>query len=147
MAHKRLTREFQSIFNNPLHHISASPVGENFFLWNISLIGPENTPYEEGVFNLLLKIPTDYPFKSPKIEFTTKIYHPNINRNGDVCLSILGDKWSAASSIRSILLAVYTLFIQPNPDDPLVAEIANMYKTNKEEFERLAKEWTIKYAT
>lgn len=58
-----------------------------------------DSPYSGGVFFLSLTFPTDYPFKPPKVSFTTKIYHPNINANGSICLDILRDQWSPALTI------------------------------------------------
>ena len=57
-------------------------------------MGPAKTPYENGVFNLEIQFPPDYPFKPPKIRFTTKVYHCNINSSGGICLDILKDNWS-----------------------------------------------------
>lgn len=58
-----------------------------------------DSPYAGGVFFLTISFPTDYPFKPPKVSFTTKIYHPNINSNGSICLDILRDQWSPALTI------------------------------------------------
>jgi ubiquitin-protein ligase len=57
------------------------------------------SPYSGGVFFLSITFPVDYPFKPPKVSFTTKIYHPNINANGSICLDILRDQWSPALTI------------------------------------------------
>uniref|UniRef100_A0A3B4AMX6 UBC core domain-containing protein n=1 Tax=Periophthalmus magnuspinnatus TaxID=409849 RepID=A0A3B4AMX6_9GOBI len=56
-------------------------------------------PYQNGVFFLTIHFPTDYPFKPPKVAFTTRIYHPNINSNGSICLDILRSQWSPALTI------------------------------------------------
>lgn len=58
-----------------------------------------DSPYSGGVFFLDIHFPTDYPFKPPKVNFTTRIYHPNINSNGSICLDILRDQWSPALTI------------------------------------------------
>ena len=62
-------------------------------------MGPGDSPFQGGVFFLSIHFPTDYPFKPPKVNFTTRIYHPNINSNGSICLDILRDQWSPALTI------------------------------------------------
>ncbi|KAJ3462617.1 hypothetical protein MRS44_007403 [Fusarium solani] len=104
------------------------------------------SPYSGGVFFLAIHFPTDYPFKPPKVNFTTRIYHPNINSNGSICLDILRDQWSPALTISKVLLSICSMLTDPNPDDPLVPEIAHVYKTDRPRYEATAREWTRKYA-
>ena len=110
-------------------------------------MGPEGSPYHGGVFNLSIEFPTDYPFKPPRVQFTTKIYHCNINSSGGICLDILKDKWSPALTINKVLLSICSMMDDQNPDDPLVLEAAELYKNNKEEFIDTAKLWTRLYAS
>ncbi|KAJ8400965.1 hypothetical protein AAFF_G00389220 [Aldrovandia affinis] len=91
-----------------------------------------DSPYQGGVFFLTIHFPTDYPFKPPKVAFTTKIYHPNINSNGSICLDILRSQWSPALTVSKVLLSICSLLCDPNPDDPLVPEIAHTYKADRE---------------
>ena len=110
-------------------------------------MGPDDSPYAGGVFFLNIHFPPDYPFKPPKVSFTTKIYHPNINANGSICLDILKDQWSPALTISKVLLSISSLLTDPNPDDPLVPEIATLYKNNREHYNTTARDWTSRYAT
>ncbi|XP_064617947.1 uncharacterized protein LOC135482022 [Liolophura sinensis] len=105
-----------------------------------------DSPYEGGVFQLSINFPSDYPFKPPKVLFTTRIYHPNIDSCGVVSLGILKDRWSPAISISRVLLEIWSLLTDANPDDPLVPDIAIVYKTDRALYKHTAREWTKKYA-
>ena len=109
-------------------------------------MGPDDSPYQGGVFFLNVQFPTDYPFKPPKLLFTTRIYHPNINSNGSICLDILKDQWSPALTISKILLSISSLLTDANPKDPLVSEIAQIYTTDKPRYDNIAREWTRRFA-
>ncbi|XP_020638833.3 ubiquitin-conjugating enzyme E2 D1 isoform X2 [Pogona vitticeps] len=146
MALKRIQKELSDLQRDPPAHCSAGPVGDDLFHWQATIMGPPDSAYQGGVFFLTVHFPTDYPFKPPKIAFTTKIYHPNINSNGSICLDILRSQWSPALTVSKVLLSICSLLCDPNPDDPLVPDIAQIYKSDKEKYNRHAREWTQKYA-
>jgi len=146
MALKRINKELQDLGRDPPAQCSAGPVGDDLFHWQATIMGPPESPYQGGVFFLTIHFPTDYPFKPPKVAFTTRIYHPNINSNGSICLDILRSQWSPALTISKVLLSICSLLCDPNPDDPLVPEIARIFKTDREKYTELAREWTRKYA-
>ena len=146
MALKRLQKELTEIQKDTPVNCSAGPCNNDLLNWEATIIGPTETPYEGGIFKLKILFPADYPFKPPKITFETPIYHPNINANGGICLDILKDQWSPALNITKVLLSICSLLDEPNPDDPLVPDIAQLFKSNKAEFTRLAREHTIKHA-
>ncbi|CAL5392353.1 unnamed protein product [Camellia sinensis] len=122
------------------------PVGEDMFHWQATIMGPSDSPFAGGVFLVTIHFPPDYPFKPPKVSFKTKVFHPNINSNGSICLDILKEQWSPALTISKVLLSICSLLTDPNPDDPLVPEIAHMYKTDRNKYEMTARSWTQKYA-
>jgi ubiquitin-protein ligase len=119
-------QELIDLGRDPPSSCSAGPTGDNMFQWQATIMGPVclffclvtlrtyavtfcdqgDSPYAGGVFFLSITFPTDYPFKPPKVSFTTRIYHPNINANGSICLDILRDQWSPALTISKGLLRV-----------------------------------------
>jgi len=148
MALKRIQKELADLQRDPPANCSAGPNDDSeLYQWTATIMGPDDSPYNGGVFFLNIQFPTDYPFKPPKITFTTRIYHPNINANGAICLDILKDQWSPALTISKVLLSISSLLTDPNPDDPLVPEIAHVFKTDKGRYENTAREWTRRYAS
>ena len=145
-ALKRITKELKDIQAEPPMNCSAGPVGDDLFHWQATIMGPDESPYAGGVFFLNIHFPADYPFKPPKVNFTTKLYHCNVNENGGICLDILKDQWSPALTCSKVLLSICSLLCDPNPDDPLVPAIAQIYRTDRAQHDKTATEWTQKYA-
>lgn len=119
---------------------------DNIYKWTVIMKGPEKSPYEEGVFKLSIDFPDNYPFSPPLVNFITRIYHCNINNSGGICLDILKDQWSPALTINKILLSIISLLNDPNPEDPLVPEIAEVYLNDREKYIENAKRHTNIYA-
>ncbi|URE30066.1 hypothetical protein MUK42_35212 [Musa troglodytarum] len=146
MASRRIIKELKDLQRDPPTSCSAGPVAEDMFHWQATIMGPPDSPYAGGVFLVTIHFPPDYPFKPPKVAFKTKVFHPNINSNGSICLDILKEQWSPALTISKVLLSICSLLTDPNPDDPLVPEIAHMYKTDRTKYETTARSWTQRYA-
>jgi len=144
----RLNKEYKDIIKNPPLGVTAGLKDKNLYEWTATLVGPVGTPYANGVYKLKLIFPKNYPFSAPKITFLTPIYHCNISQSGEICLDILKDNcsWSPVLTIDKVLLSISSLLSEPNPNDPLVPEIANLYKTNKTEHDRMATAHTLKHA-
>nr|KJB73583.1 hypothetical protein B456_011G239700 [Gossypium raimondii] len=106
----------------------------------------KNNPYAGGVFEVDIHFPPQYPFEPPEVVLRTKIFHPNIDGNGSIGLDILKDRWSTNLTISQVLHSICSLLKNPNPDAPLVPEIAHMYKTNRSEYDTTTRSWTEKYA-
>lgn len=144
---KRIQKELEEIQKDPPANCSAGPVDDDLFHWQATIIGPEDSPYHGGVFLINIHFSSDYPFKPPKCQFLTKIYHPNINSQGGICLDILKDNWSPALTVSKLLLSICSLLTDPNPDDPLVLDIAEIYKKDRQLYIEKAKEYTLFYAS
>lgn len=147
MSSIRINAELKLFQNDPPLNCSAGPIDDDIYHWTATIMGPSDTPYEGGIFFLDIIFPPNYPFKPPKIRFKTRIYHPNINSSGGICLDILKDNWSPALTISKVLLSICSLLDEPNPDDPLVVDIADLYKSNRDRYNANAREWVMQYAT
>jgi ubiquitin-conjugating enzyme E2 D len=145
-SEKRLNKEYKDFQKDPPTNCSAGPDGDNIYKWKAFINGPKDSPYEGGLFELELTFTNKYPFKPPKVVFLTKIYHMNINGSGQICLDILKDNWSPALTITKLLLSICSLLTDPNPDDPLVPEIANLYKRDRTLYMATAREYTQSWA-
>lgn len=143
---KRIQKELAEITLDPPPNCSAGPKGDNLYEWFSTIFGPAGSVYESGIFYLDINFSHDYPFKPPKVTFKTRIYHCNVNSQGAICLDILKDNWSPALTISKVLLSICSLMTDPNPNDPLVGSIATQFLTNREEHDRIAKEWTKRFA-
>mmetsp|Transcript_24256 Transcript_24256/g.39845 ORF Transcript_24256/g.39845 Transcript_24256/m.39845 type:complete len:161 (-) Transcript_24256:384-866(-) len=144
---KRIQKELTDLSVDPPGNCSAGPKGDNLYEWVATIMGPSGSPYHGGVFFLDITFPSDYPFKPPKCVFRTRIYHCNINSNGNICLDVLKDSWSPALTVSKVLLSICSLLTDPNPHDPLVGSIAHQYLTDRPTHDRTAVEWTRRYAT
>ena len=147
MAKRRITKELKDLKADPPVGCWGEPVDPNYlFKWKAYITGPQGTPYQGGKFWLDVVFPEDYPFKPPKVRFITKLYHCNVNVKGGQMLDIFKDNWSPALTISKCLLSLSSLLLNANPDDPLVPDIAKLYKTNRKLHDKIAREWTKKYA-
>lgn len=146
MVKKRLLSELSQLSREDNDVFVISPKEDKITNWEGYIIGPKDTPYESGKFYLSITFPSDYPYNPPLILFKTKIYHPNINENGAICLDILKDEWSPILTISKVMYSLSSLLSEPNPDDPLVDSIASEMKKSPSLFLKNAKMFTEKYA-
>ncbi|XP_041348935.1 ubiquitin-conjugating enzyme E2 N [Gigantopelta aegis] len=143
---RRILKETQRLIAEPVPGISAIPDENNARYFHVVVAGPAESPYEGGTFKMELFLPEEYPMSAPKVRFMTKIYHPNIDKVGRICLDILKDKWSPALQIRTVLLSIQALLSAPNPDDPLDNTVADTWKSDEQGALNTAKAWTKLYA-
>ena len=146
MAVRRLTKELKDIESEPLPNVTAWVDGDDMFSWKGKIIGPSETPCENGIFLLDILLPNCYPFSPPRIKFITKVFHCNIHESGGIALDVLQDNWSGALTIRKALLSISSLLCDPNPDIYMNPVAAKLYKTNRAKHDKTAREWTLKYA-
>jgi len=148
-ALKRIMKEYKELtVDAPFEDecCTVQPKNDDYFAWQATITGPPGTPYEAGLFFVDIDLPHDYPFKPPKLRFTTTIYHANISEKGEICLDSIKDKWSPALSVKKVLTEVIELLKNPNPDTPLRSEIAKLYKEDRALHDKTAAEFTRKYA-
>ncbi len=141
-----MSRRLQKEFQNVIEKFDAEVIDESLFHWKITLHGPQDTPYFGGTFLVQISFTEKYPFEPPSISFETKIYHPNIDHKGIPCIAILKDDWSATCTILQVLQILQDLLVNPNVDNPLNVEAANLYKTNRNEYVKKVIEITKTYA-
>ena len=139
-------KETQKLAQDPIVGISAEPEKDNPRYFNVKITGPKDTPYEAGIYKLQLYLPEEYPMVPPKLLFMTKIYHPNIDFLGRICLDILKTNWSPALQIRSVLLSLQCLLSAPNTEDPLNERVNEHWLRDQTDAIKTARDWTLQYA-
>ena len=146
-----LRRQFVELSKNPPDGVSIG-LGDddNIFQWEILMIGPSDTFYEEGFFKAKLVFPADFPNNPPKMTFLTDIWHPNVYENGDVCISILhppGDdphnpqelaieRWRPILGVEAVIVSVISMLADPNDDSPANVEAAVMWREDRTGFKK-----------
>lgn len=134
-ARKRLMRDFRRMQQDPTGGISAAPLPDDIMRWNAVIIGPENTPFEDGTFKLIIQFDEQYPTKPPSVRFVSEMFHPNVYNSGELCLDILQNRWSPTFDVSTILKSIQSLLNDPNTASPANAEAASMFKDHKSEYE------------
>ena len=145
---RRVLKETQRLISDPPHGISATPIEGNLRYLNVSMLGPEVSCYEGGVFHLEMFLPEDYPMAAPRVRFLTKIYHPNIDKLGRIYLDILSSwRWSPALHIKLVLIPIQHLLCTPTPDHAGVEIVGREWMKDEPKAKRTAKEWTQQFAS
>jgi ubiquitin-protein ligase len=149
MAVKRLQSEYKQYINEPNIYYSIKPNENNFLKWEILLFGPPDTIFEGGIFNCSLEFPKQYPNKPPIFKFDTNLFHPNIYKDGKVCMSILhegvdefgyeqiNERWNPSHSVNSILMSLISILAEPNFDSPANVDASKLWKENFNEYKKI----------
>ena len=143
-AMKKLKKEFTELQSNPITSLGVTvglPNPNDLFTWQISLLGPSETPYEGGVFFLEADFPDNYPTSGPKIKFLTKIFHCNVFDWG-ICISTLNN-W-VPTPMDKVIADIFQLFYVNNPDNN--GQPSQEFRNNRPLFEKHCREWVQLYA-
>lgn len=131
-AVRSLQLEYKKIQEEPVEGFRVRLLDDsNLFDWEVAIFGPPDTLYAGGYFKAHMKFPHDYPYSPPTVRFLTKMWHPNIYENGEVCISILhppvddphsgelpSERWNPTQNVRTILLSIISLLNEPNTFSP-----------------------------
>lgn len=146
-----MTKELKKLAKQPPPGISAVPAKDSIRQIEVQLQGPTDSPFEAGLFKLMITVPDRYPFEPPKVQFITPVYHPNIDAQGRICLDYLNMPpkgcWGPAMDLYKVLVAIRQLLAEPNPKDPLVVDIAEEYDSQPEVFKAKARQHVALHAT
>jgi len=138
-AMKRVTKEIKKLDTEKLPYgIEVFPT-KNIMLWKAYITGGKDTPHDNMKYELQVKIDDDYPAKPPQIMFKSKIFHPNVYRDGKICIGILQGQWVPTLRIVSALVSIQSMLDDPNPASPANADAAKIYRTNLEEYKNRIK--------
>ncbi|XP_019187143.1 PREDICTED: ubiquitin-conjugating enzyme E2 22-like [Ipomoea nil] len=139
---KQLVKELKNLDETPPEGIKVGVNDDDFSTIFADIEGPAGTPYENGIFRMKLILSNDFPHSPPKGFFLTKIFHPNIATNGEICVNALKRDWSPNLGLRHVLMVVRCLLIEPFPESALNEQAGKMLLDNYEEYARLARLYT-----
>ncbi|CAO2831500.1 unnamed protein product [Amaranthus hypochondriacus] len=139
---RQLAKELKNLDETPPEGIKVGVNDDDFTTIFADIDGPAGTPYENGVFRMKLILSSDFPHTPPKGYFLTKIFHPNISNNGEICVNTLKKDWNPTLGLRHVLLVIRCLLIEPFPESALNEQAGKMLLENYEEYARLARLYT-----
>lgn len=139
-----LTKQLRELNRKGTEGFSAGLIDDdNLFKWEVTIFGPPDTFYEGGFFKAHLTFPLEYPQKPPKMTFTSDIWHPNVHKNGEVCISILhepgedkfgyeaaSERWLPIHTVESILISVISMITDPNDESPANVDAAKEWRND-----------------
>ena len=147
VAENRLRKELTECKMNPRPGCTVDVEGNNLLEWVCAIEGPRDSPFEGGIFKLRFVFPERYPFQPPKVTFLTKVYHCNVDLNGNISLDILNSNWASSYTVATLMLSIQSFLNDCNPGMPLVPEIAEQFVEDREKHDEVCREWTKKYAS
>uniref|UniRef100_A0A5S6QQH1 E2 ubiquitin-conjugating enzyme n=1 Tax=Trichuris muris TaxID=70415 RepID=A0A5S6QQH1_TRIMR len=139
-ARRRLMRDFKKLQEDPPAGISGAPTEDNILVWHALIFGPQDTPFEDGTFKVVLEFSEEYPNKPPIVRFKSRMFHPNVYADGSICLDILQNRWSPTYDAAAILTSIQSLLDEPNPNSPANSMAARLYQENRREYNKHVQE-------
>ncbi|GAA0153046.1 ubiquitin-protein ligase [Lithospermum erythrorhizon] len=139
---KQLAKELKNLSDTPPEGIKVGVNDDNFAVILAEIEGPAGTPYENGAFCMKLILSQDFPQSPPKGYFLTKIFHPNIATNGEICVNALKKDWSPSLGLRHVLMVIRCLLIEPFPESALNEQAGKMLLDDYDEYCRYARLYT-----
>uniref|UniRef100_A0A7S0XK83 UBC core domain-containing protein n=1 Tax=Erythrolobus madagascarensis TaxID=708628 RepID=A0A7S0XK83_9RHOD len=131
----RLMADLRILHEEAPEGCSAGPVDDdNLMEWEATIFGPPETAWEGGVYGLKLTFSAEYPEVAPQVQFTSKIFHPNVYDDGSICLDIISQKWSPVYTIGTLLTSIQSLLTDPNTSSPANGNAANLYESDKKAY-------------
>jgi len=116
---------------------SASPHSDdNLFVWSATICGPQDSPWEGGIFSLRLTFSDSYPASAPRVRFVSEMFHPNIYPDGTLCMDTIQEQWSPVHSVASLLTSVRSLLCDPNVNSPANPQAAKMLVEEEKEYNK-----------
>lgn len=148
MALRRLRKELEQASEYGIPDVkNIGPLGDNLLEWRAKVYGPEDSPYEGGLFSIDINFPPEYPLKAPSVKFRTVVYHPSICKSsGKLCDEILSNSWRPNRGVKYVISTIADILSYPSSTSPVNSEIARQYERNRKQFNKTAKEWTRLYA-
>eukprot|EP01084_Bolivina_argentea_P030270 56117_1 len=147
-AKQRIDKEIDDIKQNTLFNITAAPINSKNVIWKATIIGTPETPYENGHYDLQIIFPSNYPYRAPQLTFLTKIFHPNIDKHGNISCDILKTEWSPAYTLMSLLVSIQTcMSTGGNPQPPFSSQASKLIRYDVLSFVKKAAEMNFKYAS
>lgn len=145
---KRLQKEYKELIEQPYDEFSFTLCEDNIYKWEFIIFGPQETPYEGGIFKALMTFPKDYPNKPPEIKFISDVYHPNVYKDGKICISILhpgedqfgyesaAERWKPVHGVASVIMSIISMLSDPNDESPANIDAAKLLREDYKKFKK-----------
>ena len=146
-AMEALKKELEELKNDPIvtMGVVVKAIKGDVFHWQMTMLGPQDTPYAGGLFYLTADFPDEYPDKGPEVKFVNRMYHLNVSSNGHVCINTLS-QWTKGTTMTEVLSLIFALFYKQNPKSAYDTQMAKLFIEDKAKFDQNARIYTEKYA-